>query len=70
MLDLQNLNSFKNKQLPSPMLCFNTNKNMRSFLVRAKLPSLDCDTEAQAPLLQEFALKYTPLPMLNSHEEH
>ena len=67
---LQNLNSFKNKQLPPPMICFNTNKNIRSFLVRAKLPSLDCDIEAQAPPLQEFALKYTPLPMLNSHEDH
>ena len=65
---LQHLNSFRNKQLPTPMLSFKTNKNIKSFLVRAKLSSLDCDTEA--PLLHEFSLEYTPVPGLNSYEDH
>ena len=50
------------------MLSFRSNKNIKSLLVRARLPSLDCDPEA--PPLHEFALEYTPLPTPNSTEDH
>ena len=65
---LQTLHSFKNIKLPSPMLSFRSNKNIKSLLVRARLPSLDCDPEA--PPLHEFALQYSPLPTPNSTEDH
>ena len=65
---LKTLHSFKNKKLPSPMLSFRSNMNIKSLLVRARLPSLDCDPEA--PPLHEFALEYTPLPTPNSTEDH
>ena len=61
---LKELNSFKHKKIPLPMLSF---KNIKSFLVRARLPSLDCDPKAST--LHEFALEYTPLPMPNSPED-
>ena len=64
---LKELNSFKHKKIPLPMLSFKSNKNMKSFLVRARLPSLDCDPKASP--LHEFALEYTPLPMPNSPED-
>ena len=50
---------FEKTGLPSPMLSYKSNKNVRSLLVRAKLPPLDCDNEATT--LNEFELEYTPL---------
>ena len=45
------------------MLSYKSNKNVRSLLVRAKLPSLDCDNEAAT--INEFEFEYTPLPNLH-----
>ena len=47
------------------MLSYKSNKNIKSFLVRAKLPSLNCENEVTP--LNEFALDYTPFPMPDSH---
>ena len=59
---LQNLIYFKKTRLPLPMLSYKSNKNIKSFLIHAKLQSrsLDCDNETTT--LKEFGLEYTPLP--------
>ena len=49
------------------MLSFRSNKNIKSLLVGARLPSQDCDPEVSP--LHEFALEFTPFPMLNSAED-
>ena len=53
------------KYWPSPMLSYKSNGNIKSFLVREKLPSLNC--ESVITPLNEFALDYTPLSMPDSH---
>ena len=37
------LEQFKNFTLPTPLLAYKRNRNIKSFLVRAKLPSMDCN---------------------------
>ena len=64
---LKKLNSFANKDLPTPMLSYKSNRNIRSFLVRAKLRSLDRNLET--PPSQDLALEYNPFPMPNSRED-
>ena len=42
---LQKTKTFHHKEIPIPMLSFKSNRNIKSFLVKAKLPpSLDCQT--------------------------
>ena len=57
---LQQLQQFRHVKIPTPMLSYKTNRNIKSLLVKAKLPSLDCQTEATP--LNEFILEYTPFP--------
>ena len=57
---LKQVHHFRYKKIPNPMLSFKTNKNIKSFLVRARLPSVDCHTEASP--LNQFTLEYTSLP--------
>ena len=57
---LRQLHQFQHRKIPSPMLSYKTNKNIKHFLVRARLPSLDCHTEATP--LNQYSLEYTPLP--------
>ena len=58
---IQHLKYFKNHPLPSPMLAYKSNKNIKSFLVRSKLPpSLDCINKTDLP--NNVSLEYTPIP--------
>ena len=57
---LKQLHYFRYKKISNPMPYFKTNKNIKSILVRARLPSLACHTEAS--LLNQFTLEYTSLP--------
>ena len=58
---VQELHQFQHTRIPRPMLCYRTNKNIRTHLVKSKLtPSLDCVVEATP--LKEFSLDYTSLP--------
>ena len=41
---IHRLKGFKNKTIPRPPLAYKSNKNLESFLVRAKLPSLYHDS--------------------------
>ena len=51
---------FKNKPLPPPMLAYESNKNLKSFLVPSKLPpTLDCIHKTDLPSI--IQLKYTPV---------
>ena len=44
---VQELHQFQHTRIPRPMLCYRTNKNIRTHLVKSKLtPSLDCVVEA------------------------
>ena len=54
---LQKTKWFKNKTIPRPMLAFRGNKNIRSYLVRAKLPSRESQTKV--PIQIEFPLNFT-----------
>lgn len=57
---IQRLQQFKNKPLPHPMLAYKSNRNIKSFLVRAKLPSsLDCTIKTNPS--SNLSLEYTPL---------
>ena len=57
---IQCLKQFKNKPLPPPMLAYKSNKNLKSFLVRSKLPpSLDCINKTDIPSI--IQLEYTPI---------
>ena len=38
---LQQTNLFRNRSIPFPLLSYRSNRNTKSYLVRAKLPSLD-----------------------------
>ena len=50
----------KNKPLPPPMLAYESNKNLKSFLVPSKLPpSLDCIHKTDLPSI--IQLEYTPV---------
>jgi len=44
------LRRFQNVDLPRPMLAFKRNRNLRSYLVKAKLPSLDSTPTPLMPL--------------------
>ena len=58
--ELQHLQQFKNIKIPSPMLSFTSNRNIKSVLVKSKLPSLGCRTEVST--LNHFGLEFTPIP--------
>ena len=51
---LQQTNLFRNKAFPYPLLCYRSNRNIKSHLVRAKLPSLDPNSTTLPPI--EFPL--------------
>ena len=56
---LQELNFFRNISLPPPMLVYKTNKNIKTSLVRARLPSNNGDRDTDSPM--DLALEYTPI---------
>ena len=58
---LKKLKYFQNKSLPPPMLVYKTNKNIKSSLVRAKLPSLTGEKNTDINSVN-LALEYTPIP--------
>ena len=60
------LNRFKNKTIPPPLLAYKSNKNLKSFLVRAKLPSLDRNSETELP--SDLSLEFTPIPSTNMED--
>ena len=64
---IQHLKIFNNNPLPTPMLSYKSNKNLKSFLVRAKLPSLDCTTETTPT--SNLTLEYTPIPSSTTDNE-
>ena len=64
---IQHLQQFKHKALPFPLLAYKSNKNIKSFLVRAKLPSLDCITETTP--LSKLSLEYTPIRVHNEDRQ-
>ena len=47
--ELQQINSFKTSKPPCPMIAYRSNKNIKSFLVRARLLPLDCHIGCDAP---------------------
>ena len=55
---LRTTRGFRHKTIPSPMLTFKSNRNIKSYLVRAKLPSLDCHTTPLSSI--EFPLNFSP----------
>ena len=64
---LEQLKYFNNTLPPSPMLAYKANRNIKSFLVRAKLPSLDCNTETHPP--SSLPLEYTPIATETTAED-
>ena len=57
---IRGLKQFKNIPLPPPMLAYKSNKNLKSSLVRSKLPpSLDCINKTDLPSITQ--LEYTPI---------
>ena len=60
------LNRFKNKTIPPPLLAYKSNKNLKSFFVRAKLPSLDRNSETELP--SDLSLEFTPIPSSNMED--
>ena len=58
---LKKLKYFQSKSLPPPMLVYKTNKNIKSSLVRAKLPSLTGEKNTDINSVN-LALEYTPIP--------
>ena len=64
---LEQLKYFNNTLPPSPMLAYKANRNIKSFLVRAKLPSLDCNIETHPP--SSLPLEYTPIATETTAED-
>ena len=63
-LSLQKTKAFHHKEIPIPMLSFKSNRNLKSFLVKAKLPpSLDCQI-THLPSI-EFPSIHRALTLLN-----
>ena len=53
--------------LPPPMLAYKSNKNLKSFLVRSKLPSLDCNIETTP--IGNLTVEYTPISNIETNYE-
>ena len=64
---LERLKYFNNSLPTCPMLAYKANKNIKSFLVRAKLPSLDCNIKTNP--LSSLPLEYTPITTETSAED-
>ena len=63
---IQHLKLFSNNLLPPPifMLAYKSNRNLKSFLVRAKLPSLDCAIETTPT--SNLRVEYTPISSMKT----
>ena len=46
------------------MLAYKSNRNLKSFLVRAKLPSLDCTIETNPT--SNLRVEYTPISSMET----
>ena len=50
------------------MLTDKSNKNLKSFLVKSKLPSLDCNIETTP--IRDLKIKYTPISNIEANYEN
>ena len=64
---IQYLKLFNNNLLPPPMLAYKSNKNLKSFLVRSKLPPLDCNIETTP--IGNLTVEYTPISNIETNYE-
>ena len=64
---LQKLKYFQDTSLPPPMLVYKTNKNIKSVLVRAKLPPINYSTNTKTHI--NLALEYTPISNATTMED-
>ena len=65
---IQHFKLFNNNLLPPPMLAYKPNKKLKSFLVKSKLPSLNCNIETTP--IGNLKIEYTPICNIEANYEN